>query len=294
MGWNGTDPGTTVAPTGYGSRGAAATTTLRRPANWNLTDEKPLYVCLHTNGSTGGAFLIGQGLDRAHNFDDGCYVLAPNGVPIGGGAAGWDYFTTPTAFDDFHFILDCIAWVTARYPISYIVFVGGSNGGFMAIQMAQVFPTLMHSLCLVGCAGGVNDSVAVAPVPIPTLLVYGDADTVVVPGGEDPAAHLPAGINGHGGIGSTGFVSAVATVGQAASRNGLGGSLGAAGAAFDYVSPIGTLEATAQLYSGTTTQNHVELWKCAAIGHAGMFNVSANRRGSSPFFTWSRVNHRTP
>lgn len=271
-------------------------TNLIIPNDWRPTRSYPLYMVLHPYGGLPASILTSFGLDRGHNFDDGRIIFAPTGLLDSFSTRHWKYWVTG-AGTDFDFLASCIAETKARFNISYVVAWGYSNGGFMSIQLHLQNPGLFHALVTFAAAGGTNDSTSQAAVPTPHLHVIGTTDATVLPAGDANAATLPGDLAGHGGVGSTGYVSDVNTVAAAASRNGLGGSLGAAGAAFDLSTggtPSGAgAETTAQAYSGTTSQNAVELWSEAANGHSGVATLS-QFRGSYPVDQWVTVNHRTP
>jgi len=265
------------------------------PNDWRPTRSYPLIMALHPYGGQGTSVLTSFGFDRGHNFDDGCIIFAPDGV-LDGASRHWRYWDTSTGLD-FDYLTSCVAEIEGRFNISWKGVAGYSNGAFMAQQLVIQYPTLFHTLVMFAGAGGVNDTTSQQSVPTPALYVIGDADATVLPAGDPAAATLPGALAGHGGVGSTGYKSAGDTVTGAALRNGVSGSLGSAGTAFDLSTggtPSGAgAECTAQIYSNTTNQTAVELWTEAAAGHSSVATL-ASFRGSYPVFKWMMDNHRTP
>jgi len=285
-----TTPSTTVGAS-FGR-----STTLLVPNDWRPDRSYVLLVVLHPYASTGSSILTNLGLNRANNFDDGTIVFAPNGV-TDGTSLRWKYWDQ-TGTDDFVFLHDTIQEIQGRFSISRVYMVGYSNGGFMTLQFAQFYPTMLSSIAVFAAADGTNDPTSALATPLPMLHVYGASDATVEPAGNASASSLPGTLNGHGGImggGSTGFVSAATTVANWAARNGLGGSMGSAGTAFDLITggtPSGAgAESTPSQWSGAISTNMVEQWVEAAAGHSAVATLS-NFRGSYPLYIWLEQHHR--
>lgn len=264
------------------------------PNDWRPDRSYPLLLSLHSYGSTGAATLANFGLNRAHNFDDGTIVLAPDAGTGSGATRAWKYWDT-AAVDEFTFLSSVIAEAQARFSISRVHGVGYSNGGFMLSQLAQFFPTLFSSIAIFAAADGTNDSTAPLATPLPILYVYSDLDATVLPAGDPAAATLPGILNGHGGIGSAGYVSKDTMPQNWATRNGLAGSLGAEGTAFDLVTtgtPTGAgAETYPAVWDNSTATSRVEVWREDDPGHSGAATLSAGR-GSYPLYQWLMTYHR--
>lgn len=250
------------------------------------------YACallLHSYGMNGLDIRTRLLLTQGHDFDDGAIFIAPDGLSDGT-STRWNHWTTG-AGTDFDYLSSIVNEAKGRFNIGPVYGIGYSNGGFMIIQLSIQYPTLFHAMATFSCAAGDNDPTTPTGVPIPHVHFHGDADATVIYGGSGTAS-LPGTLNGHGGVGSTGYTSAINTVAKTAARNGLGGTLGSAGTAFDYITTgTGTNETTARVYSGTTNQNAVELWVGAGAAHA--INLQTYR-GGNPLWTWLTANHRTP
>ncbi len=268
---------------------------VRIPNDWRPDRSYPLIIFLHPYGSTGSSFANNLVASRTQNFDDGTIVFVPDGV-LDGASRHWRYWDL-SAGTDFDYLAACIAEIRARFNISWVAIVGYSNGGFMALQFAQQHPSLVHALLVMAAAGGTNDPTTPG-LTIPLHLIIGDTDATVPPAGDATASALPGALNGHGGVGSPGFVSATATITAQAARNGVTGSLGSAGTAFDLITggtPSGAgAEATSQIYSGTTSQSALRLTTLAGTTHGPIVNWSGFRFSDAAAFTWLVNNHRSP
>lgn len=264
------------------------------PNDWRSDRSYPLLLCLHSYGSTGAGTLANFGLNRANNFDDGYIILAPDAGTGSGATRAWKYWDT-AAVDEFAFLSGIITEAQGRFNISRVHGIGYSNGGFMLTQLAQAYLTVFSSIAIFAAADGTNDSVAALATPLPILYVYSDLDGTVLPAGDAAAATLPGILNGHGGVGSAGYVSKDTMPQNWATRNGLGGSLGAEGTAFDLVTTGTPAAGGAETYpadwAGSTSTNRVTVWREDDPGHSGAATLSSGR-GSYPLFQWLITNHR--
>lgn len=260
------------------------------PAGWRPDRSYPLVLLLHSYGATGADIKTRTVFAEAHRMDDGAITLAPNAVNTdGGGNIFWKYWATGGT-DDFAFLSAIVAEVQARFSVSHVWCLGYSNGGFMAIQLSLAYPDMIDAMVTIACAGGVNDSTAVASKAIAHWHCHGTLDTLVLPAGDPLAATLPGSLAGHGGVGSTGYVDTATTLAQFAARNGNVSALGAPGTAFDLWTtgtPTGTgAESAEERYTGTPILSRV-LATGAAHGLT-VSSVSATSKGGSRFFSWLR------
>lgn len=262
-------------------------TTLKVPGHWNGADSYPLKISLHPYASSGGPGAVNLQIDQVMNFDDGAFLLTPDGVHTDGASKYWNYWTATG--DDIDYIAGLITEVKGRFNVSWVALVGYSNGGFLAIQTAIAHPDLVNAVFTLAAAAGTNDPTAPAAYTIPHAHWHGDADATVLPAGDVNASSLPGSLAGHGGVGSTGYLATTGTVANSNSRNGGSGSLGSAGASFDFTTTAGN-ETSARAYSGTTSQTAVELWTGAGAGHS----IAIASRQGTQMFTWLRSNHRAP
>lgn len=260
------------------------------PNHWRPDRSYPLCLMLHSYGATGADIHTRVLYGVSPQMDDGCIVLAPTATNTDGGAnLYWKYWATGGT-DDFDFLSSVVAEARARFSVSSVWGIGYSNGGFMTIQMSLQYPTLYDAMVTIACAGGTNDSTATAVKAIARWHLHGDADTLVLPGGDVAAATLPGSLAGHGGIGSTGYVDTATTVAQAAARNGNVSALGAPGAAFDLWTtgtPTGTgAESAEESYTGTPNVSRV--LATAATHGLTVSSVSATSKGGTRIFSWLR------
>ena len=259
------------------------------PNAWNPNRSYPLCLMLHSYGATGNDIHTRTLYGEAPQIDDGCIVLAPTTSNNDAGVGYWKYWATG-GVDDFDYLSSIVAEARARFSVSSVWGIGYSNGGFMTIQMSLQYPTLYDAMVTIACAGGTNDSTAVAVKAIAHWHCHGDADTTVLPAGDAAAATLPGSLAGHGGIGSAGYVSTATTVAQFAARNGNVSSLGAPGTAFDLWTagtPAGTgAESAEESYTGTPTVSRV---LAAAANHTlTVSSASATSKGGTRIFSWLR------
>lgn len=277
-------PSTTVGA-GFGRP-----TTLITPDSFDPTVARPLMVVLHAFGETPASIQARLGLTGAQFFDNGCLMLVPAAVNDSGGNKFWNYWDT--ANGDFAFLPSIIAEVKSRFAVSHVWGVGYSNGGFMTIQLMLQNPTLYDALFTFDSAGGVNDSTAVAPKAISHFHFHVSTDEIINYNGDATGASLPVPFTGHGGVGSSGYVSAINTVTATALRNGVTGSLGAAGTAFDFTTVAGN-ETSEQVYSNTSA-NPISLFTASSGVHAIQIqNINAASPGNGTLI-FSRLRAAAP
>lgn len=257
------------------------------PEFWMPSDPRPPYtgrqrygfiLCAHSYGQTGGDIKTRFNLSRIHSGGKGYWILAPDGLPSGGDGQNRFNYWDPTANDFARFKAFADALITRLDPL-YVAWLGYSNGGLFGIQFALQYVGYLGAAVTIAAAGGDRDPTSVASTPTPWLHIHGTSDTLVLPAG-DPTAALTGTLAGHGGADygsgqSTGYTSVTTTVANLAARNGLSGSLGAAGAAFDLVGTPAGNEATARVWDGSQARvNKVEYWELASATHA--LTASAN------------------
>lgn len=283
------------AVTSFGSgfsrpNGSPSATTLRVPNAFDNRKRYPLIIVLHSYGATGTDVATRLDFDEAPQFDDGCLVLAPDGQvsPASSPNQFWNYWDNNGPKTDFLYLQDLIVEVSAVWPVdpARIYVVGYSNGGFMAHQLAQQAPgSFTAGFSLAGCAG-TNDLTGPIGVVTPWVHYHGDNDSTVLYGG-DPVAGLPGVLDTHGGVGSPGYKSAVATTAEHAGRNGDTGVLTPYDTIDFVATPVGN-ETTRSAYTATVPQTAVEHWR----GAGGTHTISLSAGNGQLVFQWLQSHHR--
>lgn len=260
-------------------------TTLLTSDSFDPSVARPLILLLHAYGETTASVMNRLGLTGAPFFDDGCLMLVPDAVNSNGGTLYFNFWDTSN--QDFAFLPSIVAEVKSRFSVSKVWGIGYSNGGFMTIQLDCQNPTLFDAMFTFDCAAGVNDPTTPTGHPTAHFHSHVATDEIVNYNG-DPAGGLPSPFTGHGGVGSTGYTSAVNTVTATALRNGVTGSLGAAGTAFDWQTTAGN-ETSEQVYSNTSAHPISLFTQSSGVHGFSMQNVSATSPGGTLIFSRLRA-----
>jgi poly(3-hydroxybutyrate) depolymerase len=270
--------------------GAGRSTTLLVPNAYDPAKSYPLYVVLHNYDDPGGTILSRLQLEQGHNFDDGAFIICPDGEPDGASNAHFNYWTLG---GDFDYISDLIAEAVSlgwSIDATRIYGVGYSNGGFMIRQLVDNNPSLFTAtVTICGGLSGTNDSND-AGIAVPGIHIHGDSDLTVLPAGDAAAATLPGSLAGHGGVGSTGYVSVANTIAAMKTRNGESGALESAGADINLVSADGGgAECVRQKVAGTSAATAIESWTLTTVDHAISL---VDDTWLTYIHTWLETNHR--
>lgn len=265
-------------------------TTLNLPAAYDPSRSYPLALILHTYGGTSADITSRVDFTSAGTFDDGLFVLAPQAIDHGSGTAYWNYWDTSAGLD-FDFVINGLVLpAMAAFPSidpRRVWIIGASNGALFASQIVLQYPTLFSAGFTLSGSCGVNDSTALAAKPIPWVEYHGELDSTIEYAG-DPSGVLPGALNGHGGIGSTGYMSAANNVAAHATRNGLAGSLGTA---YDTIHLMTTdaTDVARQAYTDGATGTAVELWHSPSMNHAF---TTVSGKGATEIYRWLAANYR--
>lgn len=160
----------------------------------------PVLVVLHYSGGTNENMANLTRIGRLA-ADHGVWIVLPDGI----GGQWNDDPAAPSSVDDIAFLDDVIAMMIADAPIdpSRITMAGMSNGGFMAARYAcERAESIAGFASVVGSMRNALAQACQPTVPVPTLLVRGTSDLIVLyarPPGMLPAQdmfELWAGFNG--------------------------------------------------------------------------------------------------
>lgn len=266
----------------FGS-GAGRPTTLIVPNAYDPLKTYPLIIILHSYGLTGVDVVPRLAMDEAQNFDDGVFVLAPDGVNDGAGTnKHFAYGSAATKAAETTYLTGLRDSVVASWPVSWVGIWGYSNGGLKADELAAEYPAKFNMLLTLAGPDVLANSTASTGIEVPTVTIHGDSDTTVLTAGDAAAATLPGSLSTYGG-----YRSALATAAARHTRNGGSGTLGATGtggAALDLVTAVAGAETTRQKY--TTTRDY--FWSIVGGNHSFSFTA---RRGET-CFVHAKNNHR--
>ena len=145
----------------------------------------PLVIVLHAYGGVADAAIGDFGL-RDAAAKGGWIVLAPSGLVDSIGNQYWN--ATPTCCDrdhsgvgDVEYLRQIILAALIQYPVepSQVFVIGGSNGGFMAYQLACHASDLVAAI-VVSAATEANSEQACQPrYPVSVFHVHGKTDQAV-------------------------------------------------------------------------------------------------------------------
>jgi polyhydroxybutyrate depolymerase len=230
---------------------------------------------LHSYGASGADILPRFGLESGHNFDDGCLIVAPDGVNDGVTSNKWWDYRTPGDVA-ITWLKDAVDYFIGLWPIdtTRVYVVGYSNGAFMAHRLVELYPTRFTAIWTLA---GSRLTSAAAPNPaISATVVHGDGDTTVLTAGDVTGATLP------GSMGGTSYKSHTATAADYDSAAGGDGTLNSNYGSIDLVTAVGGAETTRRKYATAnyTLSLMVEKWTVEGGDHS--FSLSA-RRGETLF-----------
>ena len=149
----------------------------------------PILISLHGYTSSGAkqeAYLKMKSLLSKK----GIIYVTPDGTVDGGGNRFWNASKACCNFygssvDDIKYLMGLVDQVSAKYPVDRkrIYFLGHSNGGFMAFQLACEKSDQIAGI--VSFAGSMNVDRATCPAtkPVSILLIHGSSDPTILPAG---------------------------------------------------------------------------------------------------------------
>jgi polyhydroxybutyrate depolymerase len=148
----------------------------------------PLVIGLHGGGlGTGEQFARNTHFDR--QAETGAFLAVyPDGT---GAAQTWNAgaccgYATRNNVDDVRFILALVEEIAGRYPVDgkRVYAVGHSNGGMMALRLGCEAP---ERFAAVGVVAGSLETSCPGGIPVPVLVIHGDADeNHPIEGGSGP------------------------------------------------------------------------------------------------------------
>ena len=170
----------------------------------NHPKDAPIVVLLHGNRSSHSKLLgLNKGrapykiwLDIAER--DNMIVVVPNGVRGSEKHRGWndcrsDAKTNPR-LDDVHFIGSLIDEIVNTYGANaaQVYAVGTSNGGHMALRLAQEIPEKLAAIGAVVAANPVNSKCKASDIPISVIFINGTSDPILPYNGGQMASNRGA------------------------------------------------------------------------------------------------------
>ena len=166
------DPETTLG----GARPARVTL----PASYTAERDWPLVVLLHgyAANSTLQDIIFGLGL----RIDElGFILVQPEGTVDSEGAQFWNATEECCNFDgstvdDVGYLSGLIDEAHAQYPLSTVVLVGHSNGGFMAYRMACDVPQQLDGVVVLAGATYKDELDCLGTQPVSVLHIHGTED----------------------------------------------------------------------------------------------------------------------
>lgn len=167
----------------------------------------PLVIMLHSEGSTpeGVMWKTTEGRWNEIAFREKLVVAYPRGY----GGYWNDCLISPGGHyseqDDVGFILELISWLSEQYPIDTdrVFAAGHSNGGMMALRLAQEAPRSFAGVFANNALLPVESECTVPTDKIPLMLLVGTADPIMPYSGGQPGLE---------GSASNPVMSATATV----------------------------------------------------------------------------------
>ncbi len=159
------------------------------PLGSDPSDPLPLVIALHGYSSNVWEFSQYLGLIRRINLDR-FMLLMPNGTRDEAGNRFWNATDFCCDFvgsdvDDVAYIQALLDEAALQVSIGNIYAVGHSNGGFMSYRLAcDGLPGLSGIVTLAGTTV-VDESQCENSGPVSVLHIHGDADDVILYGGDD-------------------------------------------------------------------------------------------------------------
>lgn len=160
----------------------------------------PIVLLFHGNRSNHNELLGLTGVKAPYKIwlelaqQENILLIVPNGSEGLGGNNGWndcrsDALGNPDS-NDMLFASSLLDFVTNEYQAdsSKVFAVGTSNGGHMALRLAQEIPNKLKAIAVIAAANPVNTQCANSTVPISTLFINGTDDPILpFEGGEMPS-----------------------------------------------------------------------------------------------------------
>lgn len=267
------------------------------PNGYKPSKSYPLRVFLANYAASGADVQGRMTLDQCMQFDDGCFVLIPNGTIDLDGNMYWN--VSPACCDKHSagpddkgyirsIILETIAagW---NVNLKHVEVDGYSNGGFLASAMGCHYPDLVtHVVMIAGAFDTLDGSGCAASKHVSVLVIHADGDTTVPFNGGIGNAPVSQQIP------ITGVPSAAQTAAFWAGVNGVAGSLQAPYDTIDLIttgSPSGTgAETKRQAYSGAPADGNVEFWTMQGASHTMV--LSRTTFAGHKLWAWTQARPR--
>jgi len=183
-----------------------------------LGDElRPLVIVLHAYGGVAETAIGDFGL-RDAAAEGGWIVLAPSGLVDSTGRQYWNATATccdrdRSGTDDVEYLRQIILAAMIRYPVdpARVVVIGGSNGGFMAYQLACHTSEIVSAIVVLAATEANSERACQPRYPVSVFHVHGTRDRAVKFDGGELSLQLEQ---------IAPYPSAEVTVGRWALRNG--------------------------------------------------------------------------
>jgi polyhydroxybutyrate depolymerase len=223
------------------------------PTGFDDSMDYPLILILHGYGANGFVQEAVFGL-KAEVTNGRAFVLAPTGNVDSTGKPFWNADPACCDFDhtnvdDSTYLHDLVTAVTAAYPVSRVLVVGHSNGGYMAYRMACDHADVVENIVVLAGAAASDPAACMPSRDVEVLHLHGDQD-VTVPYAE----------------------AAMPSVDQWAQHDHCAGTFHA-GPTLDIDADTVGAETSTQLADGCPSNIDIELWTIAGAGHIPNFNA---------------------
>jgi len=160
---------------------------LYRPANLSSPS---IVMLLHGNGGSSDQILGLEGTKAPYKvwldiaLQENLLLVVPDGLLGPNDKQGWNDCRndapTNSAVDDVAYLGELLSFVQSRYDAANVrVFiVGTSNGGFMAMRLAQEIPERLDGAAFVVASRPVNSECVDSTSPLPVLIMNGTEDPI--------------------------------------------------------------------------------------------------------------------
>jgi len=238
----------------------------------------PVLVLLHGYGASGSIQDGYLGLSREAR-DRGVYMIIPDGTTDTSGRRFWNATPAccdfgPTGVDDVAYITGLLDELEGMAPVSDILFMGHSNGGFMSYRMACELAPRISAIASLAGSDYANETDCEPSQPVSVLQIHGDLDETI----------------GYAGVAGA-YPSAPDAVARWAGRAGCDAT-SASGDALDLETSLAGAETTVERYTAGCGDAEAELWTIEGGGHIpsitdafapSLFDwLLAHRRSTSP------------
>ena len=249
----------TTRPTTFGD---TRPVDLQVPVDFDAGKTYPLVMVLHGYTATGFIQEAYFGI-KTEVTDGNAFVLAPDGLVDSKGNQFWnadpaccDY--DHTGVDDVGYLGGVLDDVIAAWPVSRVILLGHSNGGWMAYRMACERADIVTAIGVL--AGEATSDTCTPSQPVDVLHIQGTADEEVNYNGETDAM---TGVTYPGAVASTMRWAGFDTCGTTAAN---------VGAPIDLDDTVPGAETQISQYP--CTANAVELWTMTGSSHIPSMNAS--------------------